>query len=94
MSNKSLSNDWGIYPICGGGESPIMFCQCEQLCCTLEDDQDEVFLLRRAFDRAKQNYHFFHAENGEEAINYLNGEKTLNVRAATNIPCPRSCCSI
>jgi CheY-like chemotaxis protein len=40
----------------------------------VEDDEDEVFLLRRAFQKANRDYRLSHANRGEEAISYLSGE--------------------
>src|SRR5438445_10233153 len=43
-----------------------------------DDDENDVFLLRRAFQKAGLSHTLIHVRDGQEAINYLSGETSQN----------------
>src|SRR5438445_4742341 len=43
-----------------------------------DDDENDVFLLRRAFQKAGLPHRLIHVRDGQEAINYLGGETSQN----------------
>jgi CheY-like chemotaxis protein len=51
-----------------------------------EDDPNDVFLLKRAFEKAGVNNPVIVARNGQEAIDYLNGSGKFTDRAAHPLP--------
>jgi len=51
-----------------------------------EDDPNDVFLLKRAFEKAGLNNPVVIARNGQEAIDYLNGSGKFIDRAAHPLP--------
>ncbi|SRR5260221_10477212 len=51
-----------------------------------EDDPNDVFLLKRAFEKAGLNNPVVVARNGQEAIDYLNGSGKFIDRAAHPLP--------
>ncbi len=51
-----------------------------------EDTPDDVFLLRRAFKRANLLNPLFVVQDGEEAINYLQGQGPFNDRERYPLP--------
>jgi CheY-like chemotaxis protein len=51
-----------------------------------EDDRDDVFLMERAMLKAKISLRMHNAKNGEEALNYLQGNGQYADRVAYPIP--------
>lgn len=51
-----------------------------------EDDDNDVFLMGRAFDRAKIPNPLFVVRNGQEAINYLSGKNEFAQRDKFPLP--------
>src|SRR5215471_13051974 len=51
-----------------------------------EDDPNDVFFLRRAFQKAEVRCQIMDVPNGEEAINYLQGTSSYSNR--TDYPLP------
>jgi len=43
-----------------------------------DDDENDVFLLRRAFQKAGLSHTLIHVRDGQEAINYLSGKTSQN----------------
>jgi len=43
-----------------------------------DDDENDVFLLRRAFQKAGLPHTLIHVRDGQEAINYLSGKTSQN----------------
>ncbi len=52
-----------------------------------EDDENDVFFLKRAFKEANVENPFFVVRNGEEAIAYLAGTGPFSDRAKHQLPC-------
>jgi CheY-like chemotaxis protein len=52
----------------------------------VEDSEDDMFLMRTAFERADFNVGLTEAHNGEEAIAYLSGEGAFADRTAYPLP--------
>lgn len=52
----------------------------------VDDSENDVFLMRRAFKKAEFNVLLQEARNGEEAIAYLAGEGIYNNRAEYPLP--------
>jgi CheY-like chemotaxis protein len=53
---------------------------------TAEDDENYAYLLRQAFDQAGGSCRSFHVPDGEEAVNYLNGNKGYADRTQNPLP--------
>lgn len=51
-----------------------------------EDNEDEAFLLRCAFDKTGQSYTLLHVPDGQIAIDYLSGAKAFSDRAQHPVP--------
>ncbi len=51
-----------------------------------EDDENDVFLMRRAFNRAGIPNPLFVVHNGQEAINYLSGTAEFSERSKFPMP--------
>jgi CheY-like chemotaxis protein len=51
-----------------------------------EDDENDIFLMGRAFDRAKIPNPLFVVHNGQEAIDYLSGSGNYADRAKCPLP--------
>jgi CheY-like chemotaxis protein len=51
-----------------------------------EDDENDIFLMRRAFDRAGIPNHLQLVHNGQEAIDYLSGEARFSDRTSFPLP--------
>lgn len=51
-----------------------------------EDNEDEAFLLRCAFDKSDRSYSLLHVPDGQTAIEYLSGSKTFSNRAQHPFP--------
>src|SRR5689334_18954931 len=51
-----------------------------------EDNEDDVFLIRRAFEKAHILNPLQHVRNGREAIAYLSGEGPYENRAEFPVP--------
>jgi CheY-like chemotaxis protein len=51
-----------------------------------EDDSNDVFLLRRAFQKAQVKCHILDVSNGQDAIFYLQGAAPYNNRTAYPLP--------
>jgi CheY-like chemotaxis protein len=51
-----------------------------------EDDQNDILLLQRAFERAEIQNPLFVARDGEEAINYLSGSAHFSNRIEYPLP--------
>jgi CheY-like chemotaxis protein len=51
-----------------------------------EDREDDVVLIRRAFDKALVPHTFFVVQNGEEAVSYLAGDGRFSNRAEFPLP--------
>jgi CheY-like chemotaxis protein len=45
-----------------------------------EDDENDVFLLRRAFQKAGLPHTLIHVRDGQEAINYLSGKNHAKLK--------------
>src|SRR5258705_12916203 len=45
-----------------------------------DDDENDVFLLRRAFQKAGLPHTLIHVRDGQEAINYLSGKTSNNAK--------------
>lgn len=57
-----------------------------------EDREDDVLLVRKAFESALMDCQLQVVRDGEEAISYLSGEGKFGNRA--EFPFPRWCCWI
>lgn len=51
-----------------------------------EDDENDIFLMGRAFDRARIPNRLFVVRNGQEAIDYLSGNGQYNQREKFPLP--------
>jgi len=51
-----------------------------------DDDSDDIFLLRRAFEKAGLDQPIFDVSDGEQAIEYLSGESAFADRARHPLP--------
>ena len=51
-----------------------------------DDDQNDVFFLRRAFQKSGVNNAVIHVSDGQEAIDYLLGEANYRDRARYPVP--------
>jgi CheY-like chemotaxis protein len=56
----------------------------------VEDREDDVLLIRKAFERAELANPVYVVRNGEEAVSYLMGEAPFSSR---NVPFQISSCS-
>jgi len=45
-----------------------------------DDDENDVFLLRRAFQKAGLSHTLIHVRDGQEAINYLSGKNHAKLK--------------
>ena len=52
-----------------------------------EDDANDVFLLRRAFQKAGVGCRIVDVRNGREAVNYLTGQPPYSDREQYPLPC-------
>jgi CheY-like chemotaxis protein len=52
----------------------------------VDDDQNDVLLVQRAFKRASLAYPLIHKHDGEEAIDYLSGKPPYSDRAKHPLP--------
>jgi CheY-like chemotaxis protein len=52
----------------------------------VDDSQDDVMLIRKAFERAGLKHPITSVSNGDEAIAYLNGDPPYGVRANHPLP--------
>jgi len=51
-----------------------------------DDDQNDVFFLKRAFQKSGLSHPVFHVPDGQEAIDYLRGDSSYADRARYPIP--------
>ena len=51
-----------------------------------DDDQNDVFFLRRAFQKSGVSHAVIHVSDGQEAIDYLQGEANYRDRARFPVP--------
>lgn len=51
-----------------------------------DDDQNDVFFLRRALQKSGLAHSFFHVPDGQEAIDYLRGEASYADRTRYPLP--------
>jgi CheY-like chemotaxis protein len=51
-----------------------------------DDDQNDVFFLRRAFQKSGLEYSVMHVSDGQEAIDYLRGEANYSDRSRFPLP--------
>ena len=51
-----------------------------------EDDENDVFLVRRALQKAGLGHLLMHVANGEEAISYLSGKEPYADRSKNPLP--------
>jgi CheY-like chemotaxis protein len=51
-----------------------------------EDDENDIFLMRRAFEAAKIPNPLFVVQNGQEAVNYLAGQGDYSARDKYPMP--------
>ena len=59
----------------------------EKLILYVEDDENDVFLMQRAFTQAGIEHRLQIATHGQEAIDYLSGEGTYQNREEYPVPC-------
>ena len=52
----------------------------------VDDSQNDRFLLRAAFEKAKSSCQLYEVHNGEEAVAYLKGEATYSDRVKYPLP--------
>jgi CheY-like chemotaxis protein len=52
-----------------------------------EDQEDDIFLIRRAFEKANVTTPLVVVRDGEEAISYLSGTGSYSYRDAHPLPC-------
>ena len=51
-----------------------------------DDDQNDVFFLRRAFQKSGMDHSVVHVSDGQEAIDYLRGEANYGDRSRFPLP--------
>ena len=51
-----------------------------------EDDENDVFLFRRALEKANLNPQVFHVADGQEAVDYLSGREPYSDRDRFPLP--------
>jgi CheY-like chemotaxis protein len=52
----------------------------------VDDDENNVFFLRRALDKAGLAHSLFHVHDGQEAVEYLTGKDPYNDRSKFPLP--------
>ena len=52
-----------------------------------DDDQNDVFFLRRAFQKSGLNHSVVHVADGQQAIDYLRGDADFGDRSRFPLPC-------
>jgi CheY-like chemotaxis protein len=52
----------------------------------VDDNEDDVFFLCRAFEKAGLNHPIIHVSDGEEAVDYLSGENGFADRSQYPLP--------
>ena len=68
----------------------LRFMNEKQTILLVDDSENDLFLMRAAFKKAKCNNPLQEVHNGEEAIAYLKGEGPYVT--GTNFRCRQSCC--
>jgi CheY-like chemotaxis protein len=79
---------WGIYPMpkVGATDRKVCCMSDQALILLVEDREDDVFLLRRSFEKAGIINPMQVVRNGEEAISYLTGTGKYSDRAEFPLP--------